>query len=213
MKKVYDREVMALKAQMVDLPWEDKDFYISFLTQTYYFVRHSTRLLAVASGLAPLGEDSLHRRFAEHIAEEKGHDKMALGDLKRMGVTELASEHPATRNLYEGQYFKVEHQHPAALFGYILALEGIASLICPEIAPRVYQTHGLPSSTFLKLHVEEDPGHVEKAFQEIENLQGPTRALALDNMLQSLWSYSVFLSECEKNARQSQSTEATMALN
>lgn len=197
MKSIFRTEIENLKTQMTNLPWEDENFYISFLTQTYYFVQHSTRLLALASGNTKLTEDSLHRRFSSHISEEKGHEKIALGDLKRLNVTDLEIEKTSTKNLYEVQYYKTERLHPSTLFGYILALEGVASLVCPLFIERIYKKYGIEASKFLKLHVEEDPDHVDKAFEVIETLPIEQQELITSNLVQSFKNYSHFLCAIE----------------
>ena len=183
-------EMDRLTEEMIRLPWENKRFYASFLAQTYYFVRHSTRLLALASAYAT--DDSLHRRFAAHIAEEKGHDRLALNDLTRLNVP-LEEELAQTRNLYETQYYKIERENSSALMGYILALEGVASLICPKIMGRITQAHGADCAKFLKLHVEEDPDHVDKAFAEIEALGSDQLKMVTKNLIQSCNNYSSML--------------------
>lgn len=194
MKVIFDQEIARLKEYMLSLPWEDSRFYQTFLSQTFYFVQHSTRLLALASASVPLTENSLHRRFASHIFEEKGHDMLALNDLKKLsGGSGLSQELPETKNLYEGQYYKIQKLHSAALFGYILALEGVASLICPHFVDRVYQTHGVEAARFLKLHIEEDPDHVEKAFAELEGLQPQVYEFAAQNLVQSFRNYRLLL--------------------
>lgn len=196
MKTAFKNEMSALSELMIHLPWENRKFYTSFLTQTYYFVQHSTRLLALAAAHASLDEDSLHRRYSAHIAEEKGHEKIALNDLKKLGVENLAAKSIAAKNMYETQYFKIEREHPASLFGYILALEGVASLICPLFIAKVYSAHGTDASKFLKLHVEEDPDHVDKALEVIASLPSELQKLIQDNMNQSTRNYRSLLEEC-----------------
>lgn len=203
MKTLFDQEIMDLKQYMISLPWENPHFYEIFLSQTYYFVQHSTRLLALASACTPLNENSLHRRFAAHISEEKGHDQLALNDLKKLsGETGPTPELAETKNLYEVQYYKIQKLHSAALFGYILALEGVASLICPHFVQRVYQAHGIDSARFLKLHIEEDPDHVDKAFDEMKSLKPQVSEFAAQNLLQSFRNYRSVL---EASLRESQS--------
>ncbi|AGH96007.1 iron-containing redox enzyme family protein [Pseudobdellovibrio exovorus] len=202
MKTTFKNEISSLSEMMIHLPWENRKFYISFLTQTYYFVQHSTRLLALAAAHASLEEDSLHRRYSAHIAEEKGHEKIALNDLKKLGVENLEAKSITAKNLYETQYFKIEREHPASLFGYILALEGIASLICPLFIEKVYRAHGTESSRFLKLHVEEDPDHVDKALEAIASLPAQLQLLIQDNMRQSVRNYRALLEECVIQSQQ-----------
>ncbi|MBY0554036.1 iron-containing redox enzyme family protein [bacterium] len=216
MKQVFESEIKKISTLMTGLPWEDKNFYATYLTQTYYFVCHSTRLLALASGNTKLTENALHRRFSDHIAEEKGHEKIALNDLKKMGITNLQPESGVTRNLYETQYYKIERIHPASLFGYILSLEGVASLIIPNFIQRIYSAHGVENSLFLKLHVEEDPGHVEKALDVIAQLPADQQEIILENLIQSSRNYSMFLQEClaiHKNSSANANSSAEMFVN
>lgn len=198
MKQMFNNEIAGLTSVMEGMPWDDRNFYAHYLAQTFYFVQHSTRLLALAGGNTALSEDSLHRRFSSHIAEEKGHDRIALNDLKKLGIHRLPAEAVATMNLYETQYYKIERQHPAALFGYILALEGVASLICPRFIEKIYQAHGIEAARFLKLHVEEDPDHVDKALEVIAGLPADQQDPIRVNLRQSLWNYRLFLEECRR---------------
>lgn len=200
MRDIFKAEIETVREVMLRLPWEDAHFYASYLTQTYYFVRHSTRLLAMASAYAKFDQDALHRRFGSHIAEEKGHDLIALADLKKLGFLELEEELPATRNLYEGQYYKIQKLDSAALLGYILALEGVASSVCPLFIERIYQAYGKQCALFLKLHVEEDPDHVDKAFEQVEALPATLRQLVEENLVQSFRNYVSFLKNIESHA-------------
>lgn len=206
MKAAFNKEIETTKNMMTHLPWEDRAFYASYLAQTYYFVRHSTRLLAMASGHARQDQADLHRRFGSHIGEEKGHDLLALNDLKQLGYTEVESELAETRNLYEGQYYKVEKLDSAALLGYILALEGVASMICPDFIGRIYEAHGEKCAKFLKLHVEEDPDHVEKAFEQIEKLPKNLQEMVETNLIQSFKNYRYFLQGIEEAAQEKRKT-------
>lgn len=199
---LFNSEMEKLKFEMIEMPWENKNFYHIFLSQTYYFVQHSTRLLALASAHCNLEENSLHRRYAAHIGEEKAHEQIALSDLNRLSTQPLYPVLPETRNLFEVQYYKILHLHPSALLGYILALEGIASHICPAFIQKVYDAHSVSCSHFLKLHVEEDPDHVEKAVQEVMKLSPEHFKYVEENMLQSIYNYSTMMKSILQKSRE-----------
>ena len=74
-----------LESTIKSFPWEDPLAYQLWSAQTYYFVLHSTRLFALASSRCLLTENALHFKLLNHLAEEKGHENLALQDLKAMG--------------------------------------------------------------------------------------------------------------------------------
>src|SRR5215470_14775595 len=110
-----------------NVPWHDKAIYGAFLAQTYYYVNHSTRLLALAASRFQASEERIHRRFIRHATEEMSHEILALRDLKNLGLSlESYHEFPSTRAFYQTQYYMIEHVSPWSFWGYILMLEGLA---------------------------------------------------------------------------------------
>jgi hypothetical protein len=179
--------------QAVDrFPWSDRRAYADWLAQTYFYVRHSTRLLAAAAARFSHEErdTALHTRFATHMAEEKKHELLCVHDLKVIGYAlDTLPEHYSTRMFYEPQYFKIEHQAPIALFGYILPLEAIGPWHGKRILESLVQAHGEKSVSFLKLHAAEDVDHLDKALQMLDGLAGRERTLVEDNMRQTTYAY------------------------
>lgn len=177
-------------------PWLDRRRYGDWLAQTYYYVRHSTRLLAAAAARFEFTErgDAMHHRFGAHFGEEKKHELLALHDLKSLGFTlEQFPERPLTRAFYEAQYFKVEHLHPASLLGYILLLEGVAVSRGRWISERVETAFGKGCATFVNVHAADDPDHIEKALEQVQALDEMPRALVEQNLLQSTELYTAML--------------------
>lgn len=168
MKELLQNELEKLEPVIRECAWEDKRVYGNWLAQTYYYVCHSTRLLGLASSYFQRDRESLHRRFASHMGEEKGHEHLAISDLKglKLGLDQF-SEMSMTKAFYESQYYKVQYQNATALFGYILLLEATAVKLGPQIYGRVVETHGKNACNFLRIHVEEDPDHVDKALDSI----------------------------------------------
>jgi hypothetical protein len=149
----------------------------------------------------PVG-DAMHLRYAKHIGEEQKHEKLCIHDLEKLGLN-LASipERAATRMFWEPQYYKVEHEHPAVLMGYILVLEAMASVKGPWVLEQVAAAHGEKAGHFVKLHAEEDISHVEKAYKSIEPLDPVLRTNIAQNLMQTTQAYVRLLQDCASSAR------------
>lgn len=174
--------------------------YGNFLAQSFYYVSHSTRLLAFAAGLMKKTEESYFKRFVKHIAEESAHEVLAERDLSHLGMkVSDFPQLPETKALWEPQYYKALHESPLAIMGYIISLELFSSLYLPELYLIVKNAHGEKASVFLKLHAEEDPDHTEKAIALTEQLPGELQQSILANALQTAKSYSYMLRACEDN--------------
>ncbi len=179
-------------------PWERREAYAQWLAQTYFYVRHSTRLGALAASRFEIGErgDALHYRFAAHIGEEKKHEQLCLHDLKQLGLSiDDFRELPGTRMFYEPQYYKIEHQSPSALFGYIVALEAFGPAYGPQIVQTVTGAFGPKCAAFLKVHAEEDEDHIEKALAMIATVPDRERSFVLENLEQTTHAYRALLAE------------------
>lgn len=201
MKKALHECVAEISDAVEAFAWTDRRAYSDWLAQTYHYVRHSTRLLAAAAGRFPLTEagDALHQRFVAHMQEERRHELLALHDLNALGSS-LSDfpERPATRAFYEPQYYKIERQEPLALFGYILFLEVLSAERGPFIHREVQSTFGHTAATFLKLHTEDDPDHVHKAFKALEGATGEAQMLIEQNARQSAWCYRALLEDISR---------------
>lgn len=181
-----ERELKKLETLVNSTEWENPLVYGNYMAQTYYYVCHSTRLLGLAASYFQQDRDQLHRRFAAHMAEEKGHEKLALSDIKHIKL-ELSQfpELSLTRAFYESQYYKIQYQNPTAFFGYILFLEAMAVRLGPIVYNRASAAHGKQAANFFRIHVEEDPHHVDQAIEQIMKLSEPELALIKMNMEQS----------------------------
>lgn len=194
------------KAQMVaiikNFPWVNKHAFGDYLAQTYYYVHHSERLLAVAAGLMQEPDRKMQRRFFGHLGEENAHDLMAKKDLENLGFTlEDFPERVETKIFWETQYYKIEHQDPAALMGYILLLEDVASEVCLWMYQEISKYHGKKCGTFLRVHGEEDPGHVDAAVKVIQSLDEARQKIIYSNLHQSQVAY-IGMMEAIKKAHQ-----------
>jgi len=192
MKTTLDACVSKMAAAGELFPWTNSAAYMGWLAQTYYYVRHSTRLLSSAAARFPHSKqgDALHLRFGAHIGEEKRHELLCLRDIQALGGSlDAYPEQPTTRMFYEPQYYKVEYQAPSVLLGYILPLEVIAPQSGARIIEQVGAAFGGKCTSFLKVHAAEDVTHVQKALALLDGLPASERDLIEENMRQTAFGY------------------------
>ncbi|QDK46703.1 hypothetical protein DOM22_16855 [Bdellovibrio sp. ZAP7] len=190
------------KQQIESFPWEDKQAYSAWVSQTYYFARHTTRLLALAGARTEFSAPDFHNRFLAHSGEEKGHDKLLVNDLKTLGSKmEEWPEMPGTCALYQTQYYYIEHESPMAFFGYILGLEALAAYFGDHINARVEKAWGPKAAHFVRVHAEEDVGHTDEALTKIASLPPHHQTTVIQNLKQTLSYYEQMLNECKGMAK------------
>jgi hypothetical protein len=204
LKSIYESELSNMEHYLVKFPWADPKFYANWCAQTFYYVSHSTRLLALASALTEVKLNNLHYHFIKHLKEESGHENLAKLDCEKLGFgLEAFPELPSTCAFYQTQYYYIQNVHPQAFFGYIIMLEGAASNIGAKCMAKAKAAHGEKAVHFWQTHSDEDPAHIEQAFSWIAKLENPDvyKAIA-KNLLQSSHCYEGMLTEiCKKPAR------------
>ncbi len=189
-----DKEMEKTRPIILGFPWENPEAYSMWLVQTYHMVNHSTRLVALAGALAPIDQNDLHARFVDHSREERGHQLICINDLKALGRRlEDYRCLAASSAMYQLQYFWIQHRGPASFFGYTLSLECLAGAFGAEIYRRSLAAHGPKATRFLKLHVEDDVEHTEKAFATVAKLSERELHMAHENLLLSAELYRSML--------------------
>lgn len=175
--------------------FRNEDYYVNWLAQTYYFVRHSTALLGYA--LPHLKNDDLRHHFEKHLGEETRHDVVALKDLQKMNrsITDIPESH-LTQAFYQSQYYRIMFEGGTSLLGYILFLEGIAVHWGKDFHHEIKDIHR--GNSFLRVHVEEDPEHLEGAIKTISSLSKQEQENIMRNFHYSHDIYSLLL----QNAKQ-----------
>lgn len=177
-------------------PWENRQAYAAWLAQTYYMVNHSTRLVALAGAYADLSRNDLHARFVDHSKEERGHQLIAISDIKNLGYTleDFPCLYPSA-SMYQVQYYWIQFKGASSFFGYTMALETLAAEYGQELYRRVSTAHGEKCSKFLKCHAEDDVDHISKAFEQMKKLTAPEQALVKENLELSANIYRAMLTE------------------
>lgn len=121
-------------------------------------------------------DGDLRTYLAHHLEEERGHIGILAADLARLDVAPIPRFHLAEL-MAGGQYYLIEHEHPAALLGYMAALEG-RPLPLGDVDTLEAQFGPLNA---LRLHAEHDPQHLEDLRAEIARLPYGLRMLAQMN--------------------------------
>lgn len=198
----HDEMMERLEAISKDTPWENPEFYAQWCGQFYYFVCHATRMLAAAAARFPVDRDVLHWRFLDHCQEEKHHENLFLDDLKNMGrsIKEFP-ESPLTAQMYQSQYYLIEHRDPIALFGGVFYMEGMSLGPGPEIYKRARAAHGEQACNFIRVHVSEDQDHLQKAKTALRALPEEHLQLVEWSMSQTGVVYEALLRELSYVAR------------
>lgn len=166
--KALKQEVERTQEVLLGMNWSDRQLYGQWLSQTYHFVRHTTRLLGLAAGSSTLNEQNYHEQFLYHLKEEHGHELLALKDLRSLGLF-LGSELPSTRRFYETTYDSIRSNGGVGLFGYMMFLENLAVIVGGKIADQVKPAFGAKSTRFLSVHAHEDIEHTQVTNQLLES--------------------------------------------
>jgi hypothetical protein len=190
----FHESVEMLGKALVAFPWTDKNAYATWLGQTYYLVRHTTRLICVSAGKCALEDQELHDKSVWHLKEEWKHDDIALADLRFLGY-DIAQipELPQATAIYHSQYYYLDRFGPYAVLGYSYMLEGLAALKGAEVTAILTKAFGPKSCRFLKVHAEEDEGHVQAGLTFLEKLDEKTLGYIHRNMMHSRVAYPLML--------------------
>lgn len=197
-----EQHIQMTEKALKDFPWTDREAYAMWVAQTYYFVSHSTRLIALAAARSGFDVPEIHNRFLAHVGEEKGHEKLCLLDLKGLGkdLKDLP-EMPATASMYQTQYYWTEHENGPSFLGYVLALETLAARFGGDIKNVLEKEFGPKAAHFLRVHAEEDVAHVDQALSKIESLPEQYQASVMKNLQNSFTYYAQMLDQCAAYAR------------
>ncbi len=137
----------------------------------------SERLLLEA--VVETEDKGLAAYYREHQKEEANHALWLAEDLEGfvLPIQGLATIIAGT------QYYLIKHLHPAALLGYLQALENPISL---DVLEKMEELHGKKLLRTIRLHVVDDPGHKAEVERMVERQTEPTKDLIEWNRLQTL---------------------------
>lgn len=201
MKEFTRPEIERVTETILGLDWKNSRVYGDFLAQTYYHIRHSTRLLAAAAARFTPEQETLHLQCLKHAGEEKSHEKLSSSDLEAVGhALGEFPELPATKALYRSQYYLIEHENPLSLFGYAYFLEWIAVEAGSKVIGMAESFYGPKAVKHMHVHTREDPAHIAVYEKQLDEFTGPDRAALEESVRTTAADYERIYREIEARA-------------
>lgn len=191
----HEEKLHTLYDKFYEFKWEEKEAYANYLAQSFYYIQHSTKTLALAAGYIEPSDAKIFRRMISHIGEEMNHDVLCKKDLKALGRSlEEYSESPATQALYQTQYYKIQHENPKSYLGYIYVLESLSCFVVPKILnDKLIPIYPKQAINFLRVHADDDPGHLDQAKKVIDSFSEDEKKLVANNTLYTIDAFGHFL--------------------
>jgi thiaminase len=149
----------------------ETSLYRNLMLQVYHYSRHNSMNQAVAA-FQPAPEGLLKFVY-KHAAEELGHERMVIHDLKSIGMlddADLARDPlPATEALIGYLYYVALRYGAIARLGYSFWAEGVYGHIAAPFA-KISQDLQLTSKnlTFFGSHAQADEAHIQQVTEAIE---------------------------------------------
>ncbi len=176
--KFYDRlqlETQAERSQLLSAPIIARCLngdittadYVSFLSQAYHHVKHTTPLLMATGSRIPESMEWLRNAVAEYIEEELGHQEWILNDIDACGYDKekvrLSQPNSSTELMVAYAYDMVSRVNPVGFFGSVQVLEGTSIAMADRVADTIQATLNLPDSAFsyLRSHGKLDQEHIQ----------------------------------------------------
>lgn len=183
-REKFDLKMHELVSEFEKFDFTNRPGYACLMNQIHHYVNHSADLLSLA-GVHTKNNKIKHRLFS-HALEEFGHENSAKLDVESLGFnTYDLPVFTSTKLFYRNQYYLIEKKFGEAFFGYILMLEGIAVLQCKSISEKVKSNFNEVCNRFMHMHADEDPDHLDKAFETLKIIDPEKIKVIEDNMLES----------------------------
>lgn len=192
-----------LIAEINRFPWHDKMAYAQWLANTYHYAFNSTRVIALGAGTMPPHLTKVSNRFIQHAAEEKGHEKLLENDVKALGLDiNLVPVSSVMQVYYRSLYYWVSAAgNPVGLFGWILSLEALAANAGGHVLAEVKKHHNPKSCSFLNVHSDADPEHLDKALDAVSFLSESELKIVAESLKMYSENYVRLLSEISEGAK------------
>ena len=173
----------------------DRAAYRRTMIQIFHYTRHNSVNQAAAAFRADPDDLALLRFIYGHAKEELGHERLALHDLRSLGLvaedgSDIDPPLPATDALINYLYGVVLRDGPVPRLGYSYWAESVYPHIAPLLGA-ARSSLGLADRdmTFFVAHAEVDAGHAEQVRAAIRRAATtPARADAIHRVaVTSLW--------------------------
>jgi len=141
--------------------------YVSFLSQAYHHVKHTTPLLMATGARISGDKEWLRAAVAEYIEEELGHQEWILNDIAACGfdkeTVRKSIPNQSTELMVSYAYDTINRINPMGFFGMVQVLEGTSITIADHAADCIQKALNLPDSAFvyLRSHGAIDQDHIK----------------------------------------------------
>lgn len=177
-KEIIVTSIQKMQSELESLDWQDPACYALWLSQTYFYVRHATRVLSKAAWRCGFEDEDLHKKMLNGINEEKNHEVMCTSDLEHVGYgLEDFSELTTTSAYYQTLYSMIDTHGPFALLGYFVSLEGLGAIGFHNVFANLARKYGKEGVQFVEVHAHLDEGHFAQGLEHILSLPKEKRDL------------------------------------
>jgi len=203
-QKLFLSHIKKLEELAMTCPWENKQFYADFLAQLYFYVQHTTRLIAFRASRISVDHREGHYEILQHLKEEFHHDKLLVNDLKALNrrISDFV-EYPETSLIYQSQYYFIQNYPESSHLGFSLLIEGFAATSGPQIVMLLQKHYPSNACTFLHTHATVDQDHYRVGIEAMSKVPKEELVYINKNILQSFFLYSSMmkrvLEESKKN--------------
>lgn len=160
--------------------------YGMFLGQAYHHVKETCPLLALAATRCAEGDSGYRDALFTYIAEEAGHDRWILDDLRDIGcdadAVRNATPDPPCRLMVAYVYYAICTVSPYALLGMVHVLEGMSAALAGPAAAAMQRGFGVPDGKgfrYLKSHGVLDADHVAFFTELVNGIADPAAQHAI----------------------------------
>ena len=196
-KSVKEASLESLKSvlDLIDtIDFTVPETYAAWLSQNYFFVRHSFRLLSLAAAHATLSSDRFSWYTLTNVGAVKSREKLILRDLTELGYgIENFIELPSTKAFYRCQYYLIQNVNPLSIMGYTLFADGLIVEASKEFTPGIIRSFPKAAS-FVKSFVAGEASRIDKSFKVIESVPKSTYPVILESYHDSAFFYGNILS-------------------
>lgn len=182
-----------------NIDWTNKMNYAGWLSQTYYHICHSTRVLAAAAARFQVAQDKHHLQCVGHAREEKSHEKIVLKDLKTLGFEmKEFPEFASTKALYRNIYYSIEHVDPISIYGYVYFLELLSIRGGVGMLKKASEAFGNSISAHLTLHSADDVEHLGQYAKLLEACTDHQKSIICNAVAETAFLYKLMLSDIQQ---------------
>ncbi|MFK4444632.1 hypothetical protein ABH944_004864 [Caballeronia udeis] len=171
----------------------DRERFIANLVFVHNVITATPQLLSVAMNKS---HGDLSNYFEAHLEEELNHAAWLAYDLSSAGI-DVADMPPSplAMAMAGSQYYLIYHAEPAALLGYMAALECFPSPL--DQVETLERVHGQALCRTLRYHATHDIDHGEDVLDQVDELSPRQFEIVKRNAIQTATYIGAAISEMQ----------------